>query len=100
MWVLAAVQQDEALHTLLVDSTSVRAHQYASRAAWPASCTDGRARRPQPYDAARYAQRHSIERLFSRLKQFHRVATRYEKQAARFLAFVQLVATVLWLRDC
>jgi transposase len=30
--VLAAVQQDDALHTLLVDSTTVRAHQHASGA--------------------------------------------------------------------
>ena len=57
-------------------------------------------RHPRPYDAARYAQRHSIERLFSRLKQFRRVATRYDKLDTHFLAFVQLAATVLWLRDC
>jgi transposase len=57
-------------------------------------------RHPRPYEAARYAQRHAIERLFSRLKQFRRIATRYEKLAAHFLAFVHLAATVLWLRDC
>jgi transposase len=57
-------------------------------------------RTPRPYDAVRYAQRHPVERLFSRLKQFRRVATRYDKLAAHFLAFVQLAATVLWLRDC
>jgi transposase len=28
------------------------------------------------------------------------VATRYDKLDAHFLAFVQLAATVLWLRDC
>ena len=57
-------------------------------------------RHPRAYDAARYAQRHPVERLFSHLKQFRRVATRYDKLDARFLAFVQLAATVLWLRDC
>lgn len=57
-------------------------------------------RHPRPYDAQRYAQRHPVERLFSRLKQFRRVATRYDKLATHFLAFVQLAATVLWLRDC
>lgn len=56
-------------------------------------------RTPRAYDAARYAQRHPLERLFSRLKQFRRVATRYDKPAAHFLAFVHLAATVLWLRD-
>jgi transposase len=57
-------------------------------------------RHPRTYDAARYAQRHPIERLFSRLKQFRRVATRYDKLDAHFLAFIHLAATVLWLRDC
>ena len=55
---------------------------------------------PRAYDAARYAQRHPVERLFSRLKQFRPVATRYDKLDAHFLAFVHLAATVLWLRDC
>ena len=41
-----------------------------------------------------------MERLFSRLKQFRRVATRYDKLDADFLAFIYIAATVLWLRDC
>ena len=57
-------------------------------------------RHPRPFDAARYAQRHPVERLFSRLKQFRRVATRYDKLDAHFLAFIHLAATVLWMRDC
>jgi transposase len=57
-------------------------------------------RHPRAYDAVRYTQRHPVERLFSRLKQFRRVATRYDKLDAHFLSFVQLAATVLWLREC
>ena len=57
-------------------------------------------RHPRAFDAARYAQRHSVERLFGRLKQFRRVATRYDKLDAHFLAFIYRAATVLWLRDC
>jgi transposase len=57
-------------------------------------------RHPRTYDAARYAQLHPVERLFSRLKQFRRLATRYDKLDAHFLAFVHMAATVLWLRDC
>ena len=57
-------------------------------------------RHPRAYDPVRYAQRHPVERLFSRLKQFRRVATRYDKLDAHFLAFIHLAATVLWLRDC
>lgn len=56
-------------------------------------------RRPRGYDAARYAQCHCFERLFSYPQQFRQLATRYEKLAAHFLAFVQLAATLLWLRD-
>ena len=57
-------------------------------------------RHPRAYDAARYAQRHPVERLFSHLKQFRRVVTRYDKLDRHFLAFIHLAATVLWLRDC
>jgi transposase len=35
---------------------------------------------------------------FSRLKQFHRVATRFEKTARNYLAMVTFAATILWLR--
>lgn len=57
-------------------------------------------RHPRPFDAQRYAKRHPVERLFSRLKQFRRVATRYDKLDAHFLAFIHIAATILWLRDC
>ena len=45
-----------------------------------------------------YAQRHLIECCFSKLKQFRRVATRFEKTARNYLAIITLAATVLWLR--
>jgi len=45
-----------------------------------------------------YAQRHLVECCFSKLKQFRRVATRFEKTARNFLAVVTLAATILWLR--
>ena len=49
-------------------------------------------------DKALYRERHLVECCFSRLKQFRRVATRYEKTARNYLAFLTLAATVLWLR--
>lgn len=49
-------------------------------------------------DTHLYAQRHLIECCFSKLKQFRRVATRFEKTARNYLAVVTLAATVLWLR--
>jgi transposase len=41
---------------------------------------------------------HLIERFFSKLKHFRRVATCYDKLAANFLAMVQLASVRLWLR--
>lgn len=54
--------------------------------------------RKYPLDKHLYAQRHLIECCFSRLKQFRRVATRYEKTARNYLSIVTLAATILWLR--
>jgi transposase len=39
-----------------------------------------------------------MERFFSKLKHFRRVATRYDKLAENFLAMVQLASMRLWLR--
>lgn len=51
-----------------------------------------------PLDKHLYAQRHLVECCFSKLKQFRRVATRFEKTARNYLAMVTLAAIVLWLR--
>jgi transposase len=51
-----------------------------------------------PLDKHLYAQRHLVECCFSRLKQFRRVATRFEKTARNYLAVITLAAIVLWLR--
>ena len=45
-----------------------------------------------------YAQRHLVECCFSKLKQFRRVATRFEKTARNYQAVVTLAAIVLWMR--
>jgi transposase len=47
---------------------------------------------------ASHAQRHLVECCFSKLKQFRRVATRFEKTARNYLAVVTLAAIVLWMR--
>jgi transposase len=49
-----------------------------------------------PYDATAYRQRNLIERMFCRLKDFRRIATRYDKLARNFLAGTLLAAAVLW----
>lgn len=52
----------------------------------------------RPVDLACYRQRNQIERLMSRLKQFRRLATRYDKTATSYLGFVHFVCAILWLR--
>ena len=58
-----------------------------------------KANRSQPIacDFRRYRDRNHVERLFNRLKQFRRIATRYDQTAASFLGFLSLVAAKLWL---
>ena len=51
-----------------------------------------------PYDRAVYRQRNIVERMFCRLKDFRRIATRYDRLATNFLAAVYIAATVsYWL---
>jgi transposase len=47
-----------------------------------------------PHD--KYSLRNRIERFFNRLKDWRRIATRYEKTARNFLGFVQIVALRIW----
>ena len=49
-----------------------------------------------PHDREAYRQRNLIERMFARLKDFRRVATRYDKLARNFLAGVLIAAVVIW----
>jgi transposase len=49
------------------------------------------------FDRDAYRERNVIERLIHRLKQFRRVATRYEKRAATYQAMVTVACILLWL---
>jgi transposase len=51
---------------------------------------------PRAYDAELYKQRNLIERCFNKLKHFRRIATRYDRKAIYFLAFLYLAAASLW----
>ena len=50
------------------------------------------------FDRAVYRERNLIERLVGKLKRFRRVATRYDKLDAHYLAYVQLASIMVWLR--
>jgi transposase len=54
--------------------------------------------RAVPYDRDLYKERHVVECFFAKLKQFRRIATRYEKTARNFLAMIHLACAMVWLR--
>jgi len=49
-----------------------------------------------PFDRQRYRNRNVIERMFGRLKDFRRVATRYDKNAENYLAGLCLAALICY----
>jgi transposase len=53
--------------------------------------------RQRNFDRQAYRRRNLVERLINRLKQFRRIATRYEKRAENFLAMVVIGMIRLWL---
>ena len=61
--------------------------------------TQSRVRLQRTVPPSLYRQRNKIERFFSRIKQFRRVATRFEKHATNFLAAIALASVRIWLRS-
>lgn len=53
-------------------------------------------KRLHPFDRDAYKRRNLVERAFCRLKDFRRVATRYDKLAATYAAAISLAAIVAW----
>ncbi|MBI4741675.1 MAG: IS5 family transposase, partial [Betaproteobacteria bacterium] len=52
---------------------------------------------PREYDRGHHKARNLVERFLNRLKQFRRLATRYDKLAHRFNAFLHLACAYIWL---
>lgn len=50
------------------------------------------------YDVDLYKERNNVERMFNKLKQFRRIATRYDKTALSFFAFLCIAGIYLWLK--
>lgn len=79
------------------DADKIRADQVA-RGGW-ANIPPKRNRvNPIVFSPVLYKQRNLIERFFSKIKHFRRIATRYDKLGDTFLAALKLVAVRLWLR--
>ncbi len=55
-------------------------------------------REPIEYDRHIYKERNVVERFFARIKQFRRIATRFDKTAIMYLGGVTLSSILLWLR--
>ena len=53
---------------------------------------------PIPHDAEMYKWRHLVENFFQRIKEFRRIATRYDKTDTSFAAAIYLVGALLALR--
>ena len=64
-----------------------------AKAVIPSTATRARA---IAYDKQLYKKRNLIERMFCRLKDLRRIATRYDKLARNFLAAAHIAAIVTW----
>jgi transposase len=79
------------------DADSLR--QWLAKAKVEAVIPSSAARRtPYPLDRKAYRRRNVIERLFCRLKNWRRIATRYDRLAVNYLSAVALVAALIaWI---
>ena len=53
---------------------------------------------PIEYDREAYKRRNLVERCVNRMKQFRRIATRYEKTARAYLSMLSIAAAMLWIK--
>ena len=55
---------------------------------------------PIPHDKALYRTRHKVENLFAHLKDWRRIATRYDRCAHTFMAAITIAATIMfWINE-
>jgi transposase len=53
---------------------------------------------PIPHNITLYKERNRIERCFNKLKHFRRFASRFDRRAVHFLAFIQIASAMIWMR--
>lgn len=56
-------------------------------------------KRRHAFSATLYRERNRIERFFNKIKHFRRIATRFDKLAANYMAMIKLASIRLWLRS-
>ncbi len=93
---IAGFRVEQVIADKAFDSNAFLAlvHASGAHAVIPPSSTRVR---QHSYDRYAYRERHLIECLFNRLKQFRRIATRYEKLARNFLSMLSLATAYVWL---
>jgi transposase len=79
------------------DSDEIR-DDLATRGIAPVIPPRSNRKTPVEYDRDAYKRRNLIERCVNRLKQFRRIATRYEKTARAYLSMLCLAAARLWIK--
>lgn len=78
------------------DSDAIREY-VRKRGAWANIPPKRNRKNPICFSPHLYRARNHVERFFNRIKHCRRIATRYDKLAANYLAFVKLAAIRLWL---
>ena len=94
---IEGLQAEWVLGDSAFDADHFRADIAAGKAQAVIASNPSRSLKP-PLDTDIYKERHLVECCINKLKQFRRVATRYEKTARNFLAIITVAAIVLWLR--
>jgi transposase len=94
---MAGFKANHVLADAAYDSNHIRACIADAGAKAVIPCNPTR-KRLIPHDKEIYKARNRIERCFNKLKHFRRIATRYDRRASYFLAFVLIACVILWLR--
>jgi transposase len=71
----------------------------AQRGAWANIPPKANRKTPICFSKHLYKARNLVERSFNKIKQFRRIATRYDKLAETFLAALKIATVRIWLRD-
>lgn len=91
----AAGRFDQLIADRGYDSNAIRAAIQAQGAEVVIPTTRSR-KIPIPYNQDAYRSRNLVERLWCRLKDWRRIATRYDKLARNYLSGVMLAATIIF----
>jgi transposase len=79
------------------DSVNIR-NDLAERGIEPVIPPRSNRKVPIEYDREAYKRRNLIERCVNRLKQFRRIATRYEKTARAYLSMLCIASSLIWIK--